>query len=231
MKYNIKELDTTKCLYDPKKDLEKLYKDVPEFDVDIDELDKDSVTRFVILTYDFESPIRKEYSKLSERKAVAAQYAGFKLKNNGKFAKEVEGMVVGQYPKTGDINAMIVKYIMLYNDPDLLALEVYYHMLEQDTTHVLGSLKADPKSRKEQIKNIKDLSRLIEDLTAKQFGGRDSQELIRELYRNIETVRERLMPEYIADKLEKGEEVGDDPYNNWKKEPLELYTEDDEMDS
>ena len=227
--YDIKNLDTHKLLYDPQKpkELDRLREDVPEFDAEIS-LGKNKVATYVVLLYDISSPLRVEYPKMLERKAIAAQYAGFTLdKHRNKFQAPVEKMITGQIP---EINVMAIKYLRLFNDPHLIALESYVNMLAIISAQTLGMKEdADPRDATTRYALIDKLSTSIKELTNEVFKGREVDEIIRELYGSIESVKEMLMPEHIAQKLAAGEDFGYNPYGEYKPEPLELSIDEEQI--
>ena len=222
--YDIKDLDTEKLLFNPKskEDLEKLRKDVPEFDVET-ELNKDNVARYVILMYDIGTPMRKEYPKFREREAISAQYAGFKIGKKGHFTKEVEGMLIG---KNDEVNAMIVKYLTLFNNPDYTALMSYIKVFEENAKEGMRGTMDSTKYKSYHDTTEKYRVSIVY-LTDKVFGGKADDDLIRELYRDIEKVKELLMPEFIAKKLADGEEYPYNPYGDYEPEELELINEEE----
>ena len=223
---NIKDLDTSKFLYDPKKpsELKRLREESPEFaelptlEGDRVRLDQDALNRYVVLMYDKESQLRREYPKIRQRKAAAAQYAGFNLNKKREFRREVEQMLIGQIP---EVNRMIVKYVLKYNDPDQLALEMYYEMYQRQVALMLQGI-ADPSDYKKIHEVSEKLRTSIAELSEKTLGGQDEASIIKELYADLENLRESMMPEYIADKLAKGEELGYNPYGGYEPEPLKL---------
>ena len=154
--------------------------------------------------YDLNSSLRKEILDHGERKNQACQLAGFKLKKN-KFSKEVENFLVGE---NFYVNNMIVKYILLFSDPDYLLLQMDYNM------YAVAGLKAFSGNfdRFDIESNFK-LNKRIKEVTNNLFGGDESRNLRRALYKSIEDKREMLKPEDIAEKMAKGE----DPLDGYDK--------------
>ena len=222
--YDIKDLDTEKLLYNPKKksDIEKLKEDVPEFNVELD-INSENVAKYVILMYDMVSPMRKEYPKFREREAISAQYAGFKIGKRGTFTKEVENMLIGKNDK---VNVMVVKYLSLFNNPDYTALMTYMKVFEENAKEGMRGTM-DSKEYKAYHDTTEKYRVSIVYLTDKVFGGKADDDLIKELYREIERVKESIMPEYVADKLARGEEYPCNPYGDYEPEPLELINEEE----
>lgn len=224
---DIQSLDTNKLLYDISKqsEMERLFKDVPAFaNEEIGNLSRTKVTKYVVLMYDFESPLRKEYQKIRERKSVAARHVGFSLEG-GHFKKNVEEMTVG---KCDGVNRMIIKYLFLFNDPNRVALEVYVNMLENRAARALLT-QDDVKEDKTTFDLIEKLRGVIDELNQRVFGGQDDEALIKELYRNIETIREKTQPEYVAKLLRDGGDIGYNPYGEWQPEPLKLIPSEEEI--
>lgn len=246
MIYDINDLNTSGFQYDPKDpaELERLRVDIPEFAERPRMFDKsgkltekkapidlDSINRYVLLMYDKASQLRREYPKIRQRKTAAAQYAGFSIiRTRRAFRKEVEQMFIGKLP---EVNQMIVKYILSYNDPDQLALEMYYEMYQRQSAAMLQSI-ADPKEYKVIFEISEKFRKAISELTNKTLGGQDEAEIIKELYADLGRLRDTMMPEYIADSISKNEELIYNPYGTYKPEPLTLteqehiYKADDE---
>lgn len=231
---DIRDLDTSRFQYDPKNpyDIERLKRDIPEFaehptidNKKIKAFDQDDAVRYVILLYDRESQLRREYTKIRQRKAVAAAYAGFKPSAKGEFRKDVERILIGQSP---EVNKMIVRYVMSYNDPDQMALEMYIEMFQRNAAAMLQNI-ADPMEYKRIHEVTEKLKASISELTQKLLGGQDESSIIKELYADLQKLRETMMPEYVAEIRAKGQDLEYNPYGSYEPEPLRLVKQDHEF--
>ena len=236
MNYDIRDLNTSKFLYDPQdpSEIKRLKSEIPEFGAIPTNggkkikpaLDHGAVINYVLLMYDKESQLRREYPKIRQRKIAAAQYAGFKIiQTQRAFRKDVEDILIGQSP---EVNQMIVKYVMSYNDPDQMALEMYTEMFQRNAALMLQSI-ADAAEYKRMHDITERLKNSIDELTKKALGGQDEASIRKELYAELERLRESMMPEYIADKRSRGEDLEYSPYGGYKAEPLRLVQQDHEF--
>lgn len=219
----LKDLKLNRLLYDPSKDTDliRLKKEYVEFNTPVRGLEANKILRYVILMYDRNSELREEYPNIHQRKAIAAQLAGFSLNKNRKFPEVIEEMLLG---KIKEVNIMIVKYILLYPDPDALALEVYYEMIVRQSTLTMGKI-ADPREYKDILANTENLRKKISELTQSVFGGDELNSIKRELYGMIEEKRTAIRPEDIAEKIEKGlNPIDENPYGDYKPEPIKLIS-------
>lgn len=218
---NLDKLDLSRCLYDPRQSdfLSKL-KEFSEFAADIPyKIPKKKVMTYVVLIYDMESPLRKEVRDITARRLVALDLAGFKRdKKTDRFDRPIELFLEGRNPQ---ITSMIVKYIILQNDPRWTQLVVYEHMLYMESARaLLGAYKnADTMS-----KSIDRLATSKDKLTAELIGGKEEAEpILAALYKQA-TKGLDISPEKVSDyiqtkKNEGGQtDVPDDwnPYNVWK---------------
>lgn len=201
---DLQKLDTSRFLYNPldEKLLVKLDK-FNEFKVGLGALSKQRVVQYIILMYDKNNDeVRAEFPFYPQRKFQVAKTVG--LLTDKKTPKAVEDMMVGQNEK---VNKMIIRYLTLFNNPDLLMLASYYE--------IYIKLNLQSYSGTFDSKTISDLEKVnssIKDLTENIFGGKDETELRQELYKSIEEESLGIRPEEIA------KAIKDD------KDPLDGFT-------
>ena len=210
------DLNLEEFLYNPfDKDSLKKLQEIDEFKPNPADLDKEKLLRYIILMYDFNTPLRKEYPDYWKRKKEASKLAGYIC--NVRLEKRVEELLL---EKDMEINNMILKYIMLHGDPDYVMLHTYSHM------YVIINFNArSGEFGKDDIKNIKELNIQIKELTERLFGGEPTDSLRNLLYKRIEEDRAVLTPEDFADQLTKGEDPleGFDVYDKGYKPEKPKY--------
>lgn len=203
---NFNKLNYAKFLYDPSDpDLLAKLSRHKEFAAKVP--NKRKVVQYIILMYDKNNDeIRAEYPFYPQRKMEVARCVG--LVEGGKAPKVVEDILIG---KNEDVNAMIVRYLTLFNDPDLLLLSAYYSIyINLNKAAYKGEID------KPTIANLETVNRAIKDLTDGLFGGKDETELRQELYKSIEEQSLGIRPEEIAEALQSGKEPlkGFNPYQS-----------------
>jgi hypothetical protein len=213
---NIDDLELNLYLYNPsdKEDIQKLINSYPEFSVELANLEKDRerLIQYIIIFYDKNSEVKNRIKDLFQRKASVAQMVGFRLDKNGKFKETIKECLLGQ---NDSFNSMCIKYMMLFNNPDIAMLEV---MTDLYAKELAKSLKTTPKTPskdvKETLANIDQLNKQINIKTESIFGGQEPRKLEEKLYYYMEQERLRLSPEDIARKIQDGERITNiDPYN------------------
>lgn len=208
---DLQKLDTSKFLYNPlDKDVLVRLSKFSEFKVQLTGISKFNVVQYIILMYDKNNhDVRAEYPFYPQRKLEVAKAVG--LVTGKKADKKAEDMMVG---KIEPINKMIVRYLTLFNDPDLLMLASYYSMYLHMNVQAYS-----PDFDKNTIANIETVNTSIKELTENIFGGKDETELRQELYKSIEEQSLGIRPEEVAEMLQKGENPLKD-YSPYKKEYL-----------
>ena len=205
---DLQKLDTSKFLYDPLDEhlLLKLSK-FNEFKVGFSGMSKKQIIQYIILMYDKNNQeIRAEYPFYPQRKLEVAKTVGL-IPGGKKAPTKVENVLIG---KNEDVNKMIVRYLTLFNNPDLLMLASMYAI--SVTLHVQSY---SPDFDKSTITNLEKVNNSIKELTESVFGGKDETELRQELYKSIEEQSLGIRPEEIAEALQQGEKPLKDytPYN------------------
>jgi len=177
-------------------------------------IDKEKLFKYIVITYDMESPMRTMYVDLWERKRSVAILVGFKMNSNGKFSEEEEAVFIG---KNMDVNEAITKYIMLHGIPEYTALVAYqsglhYEMLKVQRGVINQSI----------TKNINLLREKIRDITEYLFGGDETLNLKRMLYSKIEKDRFPL-PDEVVKRINNGDMLDDfNPYGDYKVDELKF---------
>jgi hypothetical protein len=205
---DLKKIDTSRFLYNPLDDnlVVKLAK-FNEFKVNVTVMSKRHICQYIVLMYDKNNDeIRAEYPFYPQRKLEIAKAVGL-IPPKGKTPKKVEDMLIG---RNEDVNKMIVRYLTLFNNPDLLMLASMYSI----SLH-LHVQSYSPDFDKNTISNLEKVQKNIMELTENIFGGKDETELRQELYKSIEEQSLGIRPEEVAEALQKGEKpLGDyTPYN------------------
>jgi hypothetical protein len=165
-------------------------------------LPKDRVIQYIIIMYDPASKeLEQEFPHLMQRKVEAAKAAGLMVAKS-RMAPEVEDMLIG---KNENINAMIIRYLHLFNDPNLLMLESYKSMYAALNQAVMGG-QLEVREYSKAIQNIETLNTSIIELSNKVLRGRDETQLREDLYRSIEGRELGIRVEDVAEKLQRGED-------------------------
>lgn len=185
------DLDLTNYLYNPtdNKALRRLINRFEEFQQDAG-INISKIIVYIILMYDLNSELRRIYADYFTRKREAAIMAGFNINRHGRFSESIEEMLLGENDK---VNDMIVRYAMLFNNPDYISLVAYTEMLIKETKISLGK-----EYNKDTINNITKLNKEIKILMINIFGGSPHRNLIKALYRTMEREKLRYRPELIA---------------------------------
>jgi len=202
------EIDTSGYLYDPKdKDsYQKLLK-FKEFQEDIP-LNKDKLMQYIILMYDMDNEdVRTEYPFYPQRKREVCRIVH--LTRGVKMGEQLENMLIGLMP---EVNAMIVKYLSLFNKPEVIMLSAYWEIFIE-----LSKRQFSGQFDKNQVDYIKKLKEDIDALTEGIFRGKDETELRAELYKSLKDQTLGIKPEEIAERISKGEDpLGD--FNAYEKD-------------
>jgi hypothetical protein len=184
------------CLYNPSRAdfVKKITSGVPDFKkYSKDHEDHEKVFKWVVYTYDRQSPMVKEIPELMVRKGEAAVYAGYATNEDGQFDEEVEGFLLG---KNEDINNLIVSYVSRFADPHYIMLVASWNLLLDNTRKLLSG-----KSSRDTYDTIKKITSDIEDMTRSVFSSGTEQdealELKKALYSRVENDRLKLNHENI----------------------------------
>lgn len=215
------DFDLTNLRYDPskKKELERLQKENPNtFDMDMYEDDQlakyhECILKYIILVYDRNSPLFVAFKTHNERKVKAMLMSGFDADDLGKFDTKVEQSLL--YGKDKGLANMIVKYIYLFNSVDYSEL---MGMIEINS-QILRNIHND-KTNANTLKQLKETSARIKELTSDMFGGKETKEIEEELYEQLNMSRISFRPELIVRKLQARDTdkiFRKDPYGNKRR--------------
>lgn len=200
----ISKLDTSNLLFDPKShdfvtELEKIPEFKPKgFKFPVDQR---KLYIFIILTYDKLSPLWQMFPNFWHKKKIAAETAGFEIQVTGQFEDNVQAMLFGD---NEDINTMIVRYALMFHEPEFVALVSNYEMFIQETAQALLPSSSDEK--KKIGANIKFLNSEVAALTKAIFGGNESLSIRKELYKTATSEMLKLRPELVAARLKPDED-------------------------
>jgi hypothetical protein len=155
-----------------------------------------SILCYLVLAYDLNSDLRKEYPSRPQQKYQAAILAGFNLTDK-KFDSGVEELILGN---NYDFDKALVKYLSLFGRVELMALEAYYLQLNQEMKLIITG-----EAEKKNTDNVEVLYKRINDLTKILFFGEETITARKALYDFIAQPNSiRPSPENIAEMLEKG---------------------------
>ena len=190
MKKSVNNYNTSKFYFDPQKkgELERLEKE-GMFDFDEYTFSKHSLCTWIALMYDPKSELRKEVKEYPERKAVAADIAGFNRNNEGKFAKKLEHFFVGGNKR---FNESIVQYLAKTNDLEYMTKCVKEHAYVK--LLVDGLLNFDGKLQS----LTKDMLLEIKEYEKSLFGGEEVKKMREAMYSSGEAVRSSLRREELV---------------------------------
>ena len=194
------DIDTSGYLYDPKnpESYQRLLK-FKEFKEDLS-FNKDKLIQYIILMYDMDNEdVRTEYPFYPQRKREICRMVKLgRASKDGKMGEVLENMLIGLVP---EVNAMIVKYLSLFNKPEVIMLSAYWEIFIE-----LSKRQFSGQFDKNQVDYIKKLKEDIDALTEGIFRGKDETELRAELYKSLKDQTLGIKPEDIADRISKGED-------------------------
>jgi hypothetical protein len=162
-----------------------------EFAADVP-VDFDTLIKYIVLAFDINSPVRYTYNDMYEQRVKAAQIAGFKVSKGGKFAKEVEDILMCENPS---VNRMIIRYVAMMNNEDYATFVAFSEALRKQQEKILAG-DVDQEKTKEMIANISTLKNSIKELKELLIG--DSNDLQRTLYEFVESNILGILPEEVA---------------------------------
>jgi hypothetical protein len=209
---DIKDIDFSKCLLNPCDDkaVAKFIKEYPEFAKEHEGLNTRAVLTYIVLMYDRYSDMHELYADLTKKRKDAAFMAGFVLTKGRRFSAKVEDMLLG---KVIDVNALIVKYVTLFYNPDYISYVCYWEMLYAETMRAMDSSATDSKELKETRTNITNLRKEINEIQKTLLIGDDTVALKKELYKYMEVQKLKLRPEDMAEMIhEKNVKFNNDVY-------------------
>lgn len=193
-----------------KKDFKDRYGKYYQCDPSVSE---DRVLDFIILTYHPESELVRSIHNIIRRKYEAAKIADFPPKQDNKFKKHYEAIVLGNSTL---VNKMIILFLRMINNPDYSLLQVYiksyYNSLEalESVEHTgtddAREQKARAEAREKLTKVIQTTRENIKDCERSLMQGDDTKDVLEALYENIDEEILAITPEHIADKIQNNED-------------------------
>lgn len=219
----LESFDLSRCLLNPNsstmlKDAEKH----PEFCKELSyRMSRKAVLTYIVLMFDQMSPLRKEIRSLPARKGVSMQMAGFKTDSKGRFEPHVEKILEG---KNQDVNAMIVKYLVLQNSPKFVQLIAYESLYFYEIAKIQNGAYG---KTIDVIRSVDSLASSIDKLTEEVVGGSgEAEPILAAIYQEV-TKDLNISPEAISNYIS---ECGDVPpewneYNEWREKDGKLMDE------
>ncbi|MHA1676202.1 MAG: hypothetical protein ACTSU6_03400 [Candidatus Njordarchaeales archaeon] len=170
----------------------------------------DKIITYLILLYDPDSPLRREVPDWITRRKEAMIMAGYPVQKTGRFAEKVELVLENKNP---DTLLMLMKLLRIFGSPDYTALIMYYHLFN-------ATLQAQAMGTFDKpsvlIKAISDTLDKIKEQEHIVFGGQETLELKKALYKDIADDQSNVKVENIAELLSKGDDLGSfNPYGKY----------------
>lgn len=202
------ELDVTRFVYDPfAEDLVEQLSVFGEFSTSWGDADKykTELARYIVICYDFNSPMRFRYGDLWDRKRESAVLAGVPVHSSGSFMRPAEDAIIG---KNDAVTLAVTKYLMLFGKPALVMLEAALAQFHSETTLMLKG-----GGDKDTVKVAREMKGYIEELTKELYGGDEIIEVRKRLYQKMEQRRVQVRPEDFVERIAKGDDLLDgSPY-------------------
>lgn len=159
-------------------------------------LDINEIITYIVLTYDRESPFRKKYPDLNQRKYHSAIEAGFELNDKNKFDAYIEEILQCQNPIITD---MIVAYCRMHYNTKysflVLCESLFY-------TNLKNALSGETVASK--MTELKQMQDAMETAQRELLAFDNNPELIKTLYKAVNNQRIDFSPEVIAHKIKEG---------------------------
>lgn len=168
--------------------------------------------KYMALVYDIGSPLYEKFPDTWKRKYEAAYLAGFTMKPNGTFEKDVEEMILGK--KSEYVDAVIDFCCLMGNSK--WANCIFYG---QARANLLKKAESGDELKPAEISFMKELSELIDKNTHEFLRCSDeTNSFLERFYYRIEKQRILMRPEDMATAIQEGEDFSDySPYNSKKK--------------
>jgi hypothetical protein len=189
------DINVKNFLFNPfdKKEFNKL-RQYEEFVNIPEEYKGGSIITYIILTYDLNSDIRKEYPLRAQQRFEAARLAGFKITLN-EFDRDVEEILIGA---NYDIDKACIKYVSLFGRSDWSILTGYYWQLDWELYYIRKG-----QGEKKNSDNLTVLQNNIEKCEKRLFSEEETETMRKALYDFIVKPQNvRPNPENMADMIE-----------------------------
>jgi hypothetical protein len=175
----------------------ELFKRYAEFVVPTPNIDRKKLFRYIPLAYDKNSPLHAVLTDIKKIKGKAAELAGFKKSEGGRYTDAVEHMIAC-FNTT--VNYMIIRYITLHKNKLYHRFIVFNEMYDNMSATLLQT-----PGTKAEIQAFTELGDTIDVITQELLSA--DTELENDFLEYYIENDLRLRPEDIAEKRAKGEDI------------------------
>jgi hypothetical protein len=172
----------------------------------------ENIIKYIVSCYDPGSDIVREHKmRWMVKKREAAKLSGL-LFMHSMNPQEIDSIL---YCKNDVINRLIIKYITLFNDRDLMMYAIYNEVLINQSRQLMGFDFDKPSDVAKAKENIEAIQSDILKIEERLFSGGDVRELANIL--QDEAARfmvSELRPENLVSKFEHGDMVTGSPYGD-----------------
>lgn len=166
-----------------------------EFRVQLKNINKDKVIRYIVYMYDRNTPFRRKFPDILKRKVEAAREAGFKVNQEGFFDEEVETFLRCKNDKVNDMTVAYARIHRNFKYSFFITMEESFYGLMRSV--IGGELK--------DISEMKKVQKELDETMDEFLNDDDNPFLIERFLRYIEKERLSLRPEDIARKIKNHE--------------------------
>lgn len=163
----------------------------PEFSPNLPKIvNKRSLLTYVILAFDKKSPLKMKFPDPIEQRVKSAHIAGFRTNKDDTFPKHYEAIIKSE---VFEVNMMVITYLFLQNENDILTLTAYEEALRLQTHNLLNSDSGS--DTKFIIGNIDNLRGAIEHLKRNLVEIENDTLLNQDLFTYTQSKRLKIKPE------------------------------------
>jgi hypothetical protein len=176
-------------------------------------IDHDSLSKYILLMYDPNSPLIEIIDDYWNRKYEALELSGFKQRS-GKFESKVENFVMG---KNNEVNDIIIEWLIYVAKPKWTHLVFLCESLIRYTRQAEDGLNED-KIKPQDVESVnKIMDKMAIVVQEWLFKGDETKEFLERLYYKTHRDLLKIRPEYYAKRLASGDNLEvDNPYGNYK---------------
>lgn len=156
-----------------------------------DGLNRNKVIIYIVLLYSHDSILNKRKKPLWERQYMAADYAGFKKKQNGSYPDEVVEKLFQLKDKK--IQDMVHYFLQRQEGGSIIWEEIV------TVEHEIEQMQ---KLRRDGNKGVTDANNLNKLLTGTQDRIKHHKDLLQEFYKDHENVKQKAHKRHLKDSLE-----------------------------
>lgn len=167
-------------------------------------IDRNQLIAWIICVYDKESPFRKKYADLPIRKYHAALEVGFELNSKGKFENYIEEIFD---PSPGFMNEVAVDMITAYCKLHYSTKYSFVVMMEALFYTNLKTAVAGLGTNK--MSELKSIEETLDNAQRELLAFDSNKEIVKSLYKRINSDRIELAPEDISRKLKEDKTVAE----------------------